>query len=166
VLGFSDNMNYEKRSELRKECSMFLRFSYLADFLAMEALSNLFKYSVQELESQIEQYMLTDEVDIAMMSQGQKVLEHEDPLFLIQLQPNFEEVDAKEIVEEVIEEFLLPPFGESKPADFNILYHIRNKQPRRAEELEESDSDEGVVYNEDYVRKQFQRRVVPRLTQL
>lgn len=42
-------MNYEKRSELRKECSKFLRFSYLVDFLAMESLSEIFKNSVQAL---------------------------------------------------------------------------------------------------------------------
>lgn len=48
-LGFSDNMNYENRSELRKECSKFIRFSYLVDFLAMESLSNIFMLSVQEL---------------------------------------------------------------------------------------------------------------------
>lgn len=49
-LGFSDNMNYEQRSELRKMCTKFLRFSYLVDFLAMESLSYIFKHSVSELE--------------------------------------------------------------------------------------------------------------------
>jgi dynein heavy chain len=43
-------MTYEKRSELRKECSKFLRFSYLVDFLAMESLSNIFMLSVNTLE--------------------------------------------------------------------------------------------------------------------
>lgn len=52
-LGFSDNMNYEKRSELRKECSKFLRFSYLADFLAMESLSSIFQNSVESLEEKL-----------------------------------------------------------------------------------------------------------------
>jgi dynein heavy chain len=53
ALGFSDNMSYEKRSELRKECSKFLRFAYLVDFMAMQALSNIFVLSVQELEDKI-----------------------------------------------------------------------------------------------------------------
>jgi len=47
-------MNYEKRSELRKECSRFIRFSYLVDFLAMEALTNIFHFSVSELEDKLE----------------------------------------------------------------------------------------------------------------
>lgn len=33
-----DNMTYEQRSELRKECSRFLRFSYLIDFIGLESL--------------------------------------------------------------------------------------------------------------------------------
>ena len=45
-LGFPDNMSYEKRSELRKECSKFIRFSYLIDFIALEALSNIYSLSV------------------------------------------------------------------------------------------------------------------------
>ena len=52
-MGFSDTMTYEKRSELRKECSRFIRFSYLADFLAMESLTNIFTYSVNELDDKI-----------------------------------------------------------------------------------------------------------------
>ena len=46
-------MTYEKRSELRKECSRFIRFSYLVDFLAMESLTHIFKYSVSELEEKL-----------------------------------------------------------------------------------------------------------------
>ena len=38
-LGFPDHMSYGQRAVLRKECSRFLRFAYLVDFLAMESLS-------------------------------------------------------------------------------------------------------------------------------
>ena len=48
-LGFPDNMSYEQRSELRKECSRFLRFSYIIDFIAMESLVNVYRDSVLEL---------------------------------------------------------------------------------------------------------------------
>ena len=54
-LGFSDNMTYEKRSELRKECSKFLRFSYLVDFLATESLKNIFLLSVKSLEIKLQE---------------------------------------------------------------------------------------------------------------
>ena len=61
ALGFPDNMTYEKRSELRKECSKFLRFAYLVDFLAMESLSKIFIYSVQELEDKLKGLVESEE---------------------------------------------------------------------------------------------------------
>lgn len=48
-LGFPDNMPYERRNELRKECSRFIRFSYLIDFLALESLSNIYTNSITDL---------------------------------------------------------------------------------------------------------------------
>jgi len=47
-LGFPDNMTYGQRSELRKECSRFLRFAYLVDFLALESLCSIYIDSVKE----------------------------------------------------------------------------------------------------------------------
>ena len=41
-LGFPDHMTYGHRSNLRKECSRFLRYAYLVDFLAMESLTNIY----------------------------------------------------------------------------------------------------------------------------
>lgn len=48
-LGFPDHMTYGHRSNLRKECSRFLRFAYLIDFLAMESLSQIYIDSVKEI---------------------------------------------------------------------------------------------------------------------
>jgi dynein heavy chain len=48
-LGFPDDMTYGHRSTLRKECSRFLRFAYLIDFLALESLSNIYISSVNEM---------------------------------------------------------------------------------------------------------------------
>jgi dynein heavy chain len=42
-------MTYEQRSDLRKECSKFLRFSYLIDFLGLDSLRTIYKESVSEL---------------------------------------------------------------------------------------------------------------------
>jgi len=42
-------MTYEQRSDLRKECSKFLRFSYLIDFLGLDSLITIYKESVSEL---------------------------------------------------------------------------------------------------------------------
>ena len=41
AIGFPSKLKYGTRSELRKNCSRFLRFSYLMDFVATEALTNI-----------------------------------------------------------------------------------------------------------------------------
>ena len=48
ALGFKHSLKYGRKSNLRKACSRFLRFSYLLDFLATEALTNIYLLSVQE----------------------------------------------------------------------------------------------------------------------
>ncbi len=47
-LGFPDHMTYGHRSNLRKECSRFLRFAYLVDFLALESLCGIYIDTVKE----------------------------------------------------------------------------------------------------------------------
>lgn len=42
-------MTYGHRSSLRKECSRFLRFAYLVDFLSLEALANIYTGSVRDM---------------------------------------------------------------------------------------------------------------------
>ena len=46
-LNFPDNMSYDKRSDLRKECFRFIKFAYYIDFLAVECLNNIFINSIQ-----------------------------------------------------------------------------------------------------------------------
>jgi dynein heavy chain len=48
ALGFNHSLKYGNRSKLRTACMRFLRFSYLLDFLATEALSNIYIFSVQD----------------------------------------------------------------------------------------------------------------------
>ena len=42
------------RSSLRKECSRFLRFAYLVDFLTLESLSNIYTGSVRDMINRLE----------------------------------------------------------------------------------------------------------------
>ena len=53
-LGFKPNMKYGPKSDLRKECSRFLRFAYLLNFVTMEALTNIYLNSVQYLYGKLE----------------------------------------------------------------------------------------------------------------
>lgn len=47
-LGFSPDLEFGTKNELREKCSRFLRFSYLLDFLALESLSNIYVQSTTE----------------------------------------------------------------------------------------------------------------------
>jgi dynein heavy chain, axonemal len=57
-LGFPDHMTYGHRSNLRKECSRFLRFAYLVDFLALESLTAIYIDTVSEF---IERLQMLDD---------------------------------------------------------------------------------------------------------
>ena len=48
-LNFPSGMTYGHRSSLRKECSRFLRFAYLVDFISLEALAHIYKNSVEDM---------------------------------------------------------------------------------------------------------------------
>jgi len=54
-LGFPDHMTYGHRSNLRKECSRFLRFAYLVDFLALESLTSIYIDTVKEFIERLQQ---------------------------------------------------------------------------------------------------------------
>lgn len=53
-LGFPDHMTYGHRSNVRKECSRFLRFAYLVDFLALESLCSIYISTVSEFLNRLQ----------------------------------------------------------------------------------------------------------------
>ncbi len=54
-LGFPEGMTYGHRSSLRKECSRFLRFAYLVDFLSLESLACIYIGSVADMIKRLEE---------------------------------------------------------------------------------------------------------------
>lgn len=64
-------MTYEMRSELRKECSRFLRFSYLIDFIGLDSLRTIYKESVNELLSDFEE-LIEFEKPLIFKERGQR----------------------------------------------------------------------------------------------
>ena len=66
-----DSMNYEQRSELRKECSRFLRFSYLVDFQALESLRVIYRQSVKDILNEFQQLISVKE-DIIVKEKNQR----------------------------------------------------------------------------------------------
>lgn len=65
-LGFPEGMTYGHRSSLRKECSRFLRFAYLVDFLSLESLANIYVGSVSEMIRRLEELDYLCDMDKVM----------------------------------------------------------------------------------------------------
>ena len=134
-LGFPDNMDYERRSQLRRECSRFIRFSYLLDFLALNALSTIYNESINDLVKQLN--LLNTDLEILVYkgeSQMFRQNRDQEPLFLVKLDFDRLPIPSHAIYEEEIEHFALPPHGHSKIEDFNVLGHIRIEEPFHTDE--------------------------------
>ena len=58
-------MTYGHRASLRKECSRFLRFAYLVDFISLEALKNIYLGSVKDMIIRLE--TLDNSVDMEVV---------------------------------------------------------------------------------------------------
>ena len=115
-------MTYAHRSSLRNECSRFLRFSYLVDFLALEALSRIYIGSLELMIERIQdldayanmEELMTMSFDQEGGSAGQAQRGCE-PLFYTNVTlDDKKELPDHEIVEVQIEEFQPPPRGKSR----------------------------------------------------
>lgn len=81
-LGFPDNMSYEKRSELRKECSKFIKFSYLVDFIALNSLKNIYQSSVKDLLTELREVVEFTKPKVAKDKGLKPISKPKEPLFL------------------------------------------------------------------------------------
>lgn len=144
-LGFSENLSYEKRSELRKECSKFLRFSYLVDFLAMEALKNIYVLSVEDLIYEFTTLVRTKESVIYKDKNQKGSSKIKEPMFFLSVESDFQEISENELQTSVIPEFMPPPLGTSKPEDFNILCHVYCKSPKAKKEKTEEEKAKALA---------------------
>ena len=142
-LGFPEGMTYGHRSSLRKECSRFLRFAYLVDFLSLEALKNIYIGSVSDMIKRVKD--LNDECDIDVImkkdftDQNQPAgARGQEPLFFVSAQLSDDVViPASEIQKIEIDDFILPPRGKSVVSDFDLLAHLEIEEPVDEEEEEE-----------------------------
>ena len=149
-LKFPSGMTYGHRSSLRKECSRFLRFAYLVDFISLEALANIYKNSVEELiarlqsldihaDGRLDEIMEMDFDDASGNGQAQRGYE---PLFHLSVTlDDSKQIPIEEIGRVPIDDFILPPRGKSQEKDFDLLSHLE-LEPEKNEEEEEGDAEE------------------------
>jgi dynein heavy chain len=165
-LGFPEGMTYGHRSSLRRECSRFLRFAYLIDFLSLEALANIYISSVEVMINRLK--MLDDECDIeavlatdfsdATQTGANRGLE---PLFYVQSVLDDESiVPPDEIEERIIDDFNLPPRGTSVLEDWDPLGHMMLEEEK---DEDEADDDDGGGEGEELnlVIEPIRQKIVP-----
>jgi dynein heavy chain len=167
-LGFPEGMTYGHRSGLRKECSRFLRFAYLVDFLSLEALANIYTGSVRDMIDRLEQLDVDcnmNDVMNADFADQQGATGHQrgsEPLFRVETKlVHEEEIPANEIHDYQIEPFVLPPRGTSKTEDFDLLAHLE-LEPEKEEGAEEESEEEGEK-SEAEAAPPIYRKVVPNI---
>ena len=119
-LGFPENMSFEHRSHLRKECSRFLRFSYLADFFVLESLYRIYISTCEEFVERI-----TDLVKLFDMQEVKtKRIKNNNPLFILDLVMNPIKIPPSEMTSVNVFDYLPSPQGTSTLDDFYPPLHL------------------------------------------
>jgi dynein heavy chain, axonemal len=139
-LGFPENMTFGQRSLLRKECSRFLRFSYLADFYVLESLYKIYIWSCEEFVDRI--------TDMVNMFNSQEIktkrLKHNNPLFVLNMKLKKSTIKDYEKVFINVHEFIPHPHGTSHPDDFYPPLHL-SIMPESGEDPNFSPSPEDIL---------------------
>lgn len=178
-LGFEDELSYDKRSELRRECSKFLRFSYLVDFIALDSLRNIYSLTVTDLLEELSSLTKIKENAVFREKAQKSSGKYKEPLFFLTLQGRFDaKIEENSVFSQETREFIPPPLGTSEPQEFSLLLHLRLRGEKPAKTLSRpafsqknaSDSEncldssdleeEQEVYDESQT---FQRSVCPTL---
>lgn len=149
-LGFPEGMTYGHRSSLRKECSRFLRFAYLVDFLSLEALANIYTGSVHEMIKRLRELDSYCSIDTIMaMEIDEASRQHappsrgREPLFYVTIQLNDKQsIPEREIQKVECDDFRLPPGGTSKESDFDMLCHLELEPEIDPKKKGDDDEDE------------------------
>lgn len=116
-------MTYGHRANLRKECTRFLRFAYLVDFLAMEGLTSIYVNSVKDMITKLERLDGCDNSHMADDAVYKKT--GAEPLFLVGVKFDPEIMIAEhEWSKDYPKEFKLPPHGNSKVEEFDPTIHL------------------------------------------
>ena len=77
-------MTYDKRLELRRECTKFLKFGYLVDFIALDALLKIYNNSITALRDKFIK-ILNYEDDCIVTDMAAFGMNRDEPLFMVNL---------------------------------------------------------------------------------
>lgn len=162
-LEFPAGMTYGHRSQVRKECSRFLRFAYLVDFLALESLSMIYTKSIEVMLERLQDLLdLTDMEKVMTMefdetNAGGTAPRGQEPLFYVSVRlSDTVAIQDKDVIEENLDDFIPPPKGTSEDQDFDLLSHLQ------LEEVREDNDDEGEGEGDnEAIFVQLKKKTVP-----
>jgi hypothetical protein len=123
ALSFPENMSYDKRSILRKECHRFVRFSFFVDFLVQDALRSIYVRSLRAFVEEIEELAAQSEPVVLRELEKGKQATFKEPMFQLQLATNldYSAREADLTVESTdVPDYKFPTVGEEelRPEDF------------------------------------------------
>ena len=131
ALGFNKEMSYDQRSKVRGVCMTFLRFSFLVDFIALDALTKVYLNSVSELREKLHtlanqnpdnKFRIIADAEKARTNVGGKV-----PMFKVKLNFNKDNREVQpEFEDKQIPFFVLNESSDANTKDivkFNVLAH-------------------------------------------
>ena len=127
-LGFPSNLSYTHRTEVRKECKMFIRFSYLLDFMAKTSLSAMFLNSIQILDTVLKAHNeieIPKELPLLKITQDFVVERSQKPLLCIQINLQDNPIPDTEIIYEDVEAYEEPPCGKLNETTFDPTCHLQ-----------------------------------------
>ena len=170
-LGFPEGMTYGHRSSLRKECSRFLRFAYIIDFLSLEALANIYTGSVRDLIRRLEELDMNCDMERVMTMEFDEQSRQtappqrgREPLFYVAIQLHDREKVPPSAIEMVpCDDFRLPPGGTSKEEEFDMLCHLELEPEKEEKKGKGEDDEEEEVDDNAMVEVQKFKSTVPRI---
>ncbi len=129
-LGFQSNLLYADRTEVRKECKMFLRFSYLLDFIAKNSLKNMYINSMQALHKYLSQRndIVVPINELPVLKIGQDYTAERSSKPIVQINVDLTDnlsVKEENIKYEYVDVYEKPPIGKINEHNFDPTCHMQ-----------------------------------------
>lgn len=127
-LGFQQNLSYAHRTDVRKECKMFLRFSYLLDFIAKTSLKEMYVNSMRTFDRYLQQHTdvnIPAELPILKTVPEFALEKTTKPVVLFQIAVSDRPVAEDEIKYELVSAYEKPPVGRIDEASFDPTCHLQ-----------------------------------------
>lgn len=130
-LGFSSNLSFAHRAEVRKECKKFIRFSYLLDFIAKTSLKAMYLNSIQLLDSYLKSRNdIGIPKELPQLRNTFEFLAEKSGKPVILIQANLKETAIPNdlIKYETIDQYEKPPCGKIDEKNFDPTCHLQSTE--------------------------------------